>query len=167
MQQTDQQQPLEVQGHTVPQQKALRYGKDRERGLSCGSTFNICQDTIKSETLLHKLTLLIFNRTSLYIFIYLYVYDVDFHDLPEQLNLQQKLLKQVQWQHEISNTLSHKHNENGVTLKRKNIPSNYCHLQFKVIQGIQRHTLHHCNSRGCKSVSSQSLRIEKSIQHTP
>ena len=39
---------------TVPHWKALRYGKDGTRGLSCGSTSNICQDVLKSANLLHK-----------------------------------------------------------------------------------------------------------------
>ena len=39
--------PLEVQGHTVPHLKALRYGKHQTRGLSCGSTLSILQDVLK------------------------------------------------------------------------------------------------------------------------
>ena len=46
--------PLEVQDHSVPQWKALRCGKYEPRGLSCGSTFNICQDVLKSANLIHK-----------------------------------------------------------------------------------------------------------------
>ena len=46
--------PLEVQGHTVPHLKALRYGKDDSKGQSCGSTFNICQGILKIEDLLHE-----------------------------------------------------------------------------------------------------------------
>ena len=45
---------LKVQGHTVPHWKALRYGKNGSRGLSCDSTFSICQDILKIENLLHK-----------------------------------------------------------------------------------------------------------------
>ena len=41
-------------GHTVPNWKALRYGKDESRGISCGSTSSICQDILKSDNLLHK-----------------------------------------------------------------------------------------------------------------
>ena len=43
-----------VQGHSVPHWKALRYGRYESRGLSCGSTFSICQDILKIENLLHK-----------------------------------------------------------------------------------------------------------------
>ena len=46
--------PLEVQAHIVPHLKALRYGKDETRGLSCGSTSRIWQDILKSDNLLHK-----------------------------------------------------------------------------------------------------------------
>ena len=46
--------PLEVQGHTVPHLKALRYGIYERRGLSCGSTSSICQDFLKSDNLLPK-----------------------------------------------------------------------------------------------------------------
>ena len=46
--------PLEVQSHAVPHWKALRYGKDKSRRLSCGSTLNIHQDILKSGNLLHK-----------------------------------------------------------------------------------------------------------------
>ena len=46
--------PLEVLGHTVPHWKALRYGKDGSREISCGSTSSICQDILKSDNLLHK-----------------------------------------------------------------------------------------------------------------
>ena len=45
---------LEVQGHTIPPWKALRYGKYNSRGISCGSTLNIYQDILKSGNLLHK-----------------------------------------------------------------------------------------------------------------
>ena len=45
---------IEVQGHTVPHWKALRYGKDESRGLSYDSTLSICQDVLKSGNLLHK-----------------------------------------------------------------------------------------------------------------
>ena len=38
----------------MPHWKALRYGKDGSRGLSCCSTFSICQGVLKSENLLHK-----------------------------------------------------------------------------------------------------------------
>ena len=38
----------------VPNLKALRYNKDDSRGQSCGSTFNIHQDGLKSGNLLHK-----------------------------------------------------------------------------------------------------------------
>ena len=38
----------------MPQWKALRYGKDDSREQSCGSTFIIHQDILKSENLLHK-----------------------------------------------------------------------------------------------------------------
>ena len=34
--------------------KGLKYGKDKSRGLSCGCTFSICQDIMKSDNLLHK-----------------------------------------------------------------------------------------------------------------
>ena len=33
--------------------RALRYGKCEPRGLSCGSTLNICQDVSKSANLIH------------------------------------------------------------------------------------------------------------------
>ena len=46
--------PFEVQGHTVPHLKALRYGIYERRVLSCGSTSSICQDVLKSGNLLHK-----------------------------------------------------------------------------------------------------------------
>ena len=46
--------PLEVQGHTVPRWKALKYGKYDKRRLSCGSTLSICQDVLKSINLLHS-----------------------------------------------------------------------------------------------------------------
>ena len=47
--------PFEVQVHTVPHWKALRYGKKCElRGLSCNISLNICQDVMKSANLLHK-----------------------------------------------------------------------------------------------------------------
>ena len=46
--------PLEVQGHTVPYLKGLRYGKDESKGLNCGCTSVICQDVMKSDNLLHK-----------------------------------------------------------------------------------------------------------------
>ena len=45
---------FEVYGHTVPHWKALRYGKDESRELSCGSTSSICQGILKSHNLLHK-----------------------------------------------------------------------------------------------------------------
>ena len=45
---------LEVQGHTVPYRKSLKYGIYERRGLSCGSTSSICQDFLKSDNLLHK-----------------------------------------------------------------------------------------------------------------
>ena len=38
----------------VPHWKALRYGIDDLRGLSCGSTLNIYQDVLKNVNLLHK-----------------------------------------------------------------------------------------------------------------
>ena len=41
-------------GHRVPYWKALRYGKDDSRGLSCGSTLNIHQDSLKNGNSLHK-----------------------------------------------------------------------------------------------------------------
>ena len=43
-----------MQDHTVPHWKALRYGKDNSRGLSCISTLNIHQGVLKSGNLLHK-----------------------------------------------------------------------------------------------------------------
>ena len=46
--------PLEVQGHTVPYLKGLRYGKDESRGISCGCTSSICQDVMKRDTLLRN-----------------------------------------------------------------------------------------------------------------
>ena len=46
--------PLEVQGHTIPHLKALRYGIYETRGFSCGSTSSICQGILKSGNLLHK-----------------------------------------------------------------------------------------------------------------
>ena len=46
--------PLEVQGHTVPHWKTLRYGKDGSREFGCGSNSSICQDVLKSVNLLHK-----------------------------------------------------------------------------------------------------------------
>ena len=46
--------PFEVQGHTVPHWKALRYSKYESRGLSCDSTSSICQVVLKSDNLLHK-----------------------------------------------------------------------------------------------------------------
>ena len=46
--------PLEVQDHTLPHLKALRYGKDGSRELSSGSTFSIYQGILKSDNLLHK-----------------------------------------------------------------------------------------------------------------
>ena len=46
--------PLEVQCHTVPYLKALRFGIYEIRGLSCGSTSSICQDFLKSDNLLYK-----------------------------------------------------------------------------------------------------------------
>ena len=46
--------PLEVQGHTVPHLKALRYGIYETRDFSCGSTSSICQCILKSGNLLHK-----------------------------------------------------------------------------------------------------------------
>ena len=46
--------PFEIQSHTVPHWKALRYGKDDSRGLSCGSNPNIQRDVMKSGNLLHK-----------------------------------------------------------------------------------------------------------------
>ena len=45
---------LEVQGHTVPHLKALRYGIYETRGLSCGSTSSICKCTLKSGNLPFK-----------------------------------------------------------------------------------------------------------------
>ena len=45
---------LQVQGHTVPHWKALRYAKYELRGLSCNSNLNICQVVMKSVNLLHK-----------------------------------------------------------------------------------------------------------------
>ena len=47
--------PLEMQGHTVPHWKALRYGKYQASGLS---TFSIGQDILKSANLPHKLSFL-------------------------------------------------------------------------------------------------------------
>ena len=47
--------PLKVlMGHTPPHLKGLRYGKYESRGLSCGWTYSICQDVMKSDNLLHK-----------------------------------------------------------------------------------------------------------------
>ena len=46
--------PLEVQGHTVPHWKALRHGKDESRGLSYDSTLSICQDVLKTGSVLQK-----------------------------------------------------------------------------------------------------------------
>ena len=45
--------PLEFQVHTVPHLKALRYDTYETIGLSCDSTFSICQDFLKSGKLLH------------------------------------------------------------------------------------------------------------------
>ena len=45
--------PYEIQGHTVPHWKVLKYGKYEPKGPSCGTTFNICQDVLKSDNLLH------------------------------------------------------------------------------------------------------------------
>ena len=45
--------PSKVQGHTVPYCKALRYGKNESRRLSCGNTLNIRQNVLKSENLLY------------------------------------------------------------------------------------------------------------------
>ena len=46
--------PLEVQGHTVPHWKPLRYGKHELRELSYGSNLSISQNVLKSGSLLHK-----------------------------------------------------------------------------------------------------------------
>ena len=46
--------PIDTQGHTVPQLKALSYDRYERRGHSCGSTSSICQDILKSDNLLHK-----------------------------------------------------------------------------------------------------------------
>ena len=40
--------------YTVAHWKTLIHGRDGSRGLSCGSTFSICQDALKIDTLLHK-----------------------------------------------------------------------------------------------------------------
>ena len=45
---------LEVQGHTVPHLKGLRYGKDESRGLIVGCTSSICHYVMKSDNLPHK-----------------------------------------------------------------------------------------------------------------
>ena len=37
-----------------PYWRALRYGKFQARGLSCTSTFSICQDFLKSVNFMHK-----------------------------------------------------------------------------------------------------------------
>ena len=59
--------PLEVQGHTVPHLKALRYDNYESRGFSCGSTFSICQDVLKSDNLLQKQGIVDLNRKPLYV----------------------------------------------------------------------------------------------------
>ena len=46
--------PLEVQGHTVPHLKALKYDKEGSRQLCCGCTFSTYQDVLKNDNLLHK-----------------------------------------------------------------------------------------------------------------
>ena len=46
--------PLELQGHTIPHFKVLRYGKYESRGLCCGSTSSICHDYMKSDNFQHK-----------------------------------------------------------------------------------------------------------------
>ena len=46
--------PLKEKGHAVPHWKALGCGKYEPRGLSYGSTLNICQGVLKSANLLHK-----------------------------------------------------------------------------------------------------------------
>ena len=46
--------PLEVQGHTVPHWKVISSGKYEPRGLRCSSTYDICQNVLKSANLLHK-----------------------------------------------------------------------------------------------------------------
>ena len=38
----------------MPHLKALNYGKDESKELSCGSTSSICQGILKSDNLLHK-----------------------------------------------------------------------------------------------------------------
>ena len=38
----------------MPHWKGLRYGEDESRGLSCGCTSSICQNVLKSDSLLHK-----------------------------------------------------------------------------------------------------------------
>ena len=44
----------EVLGCTVPHWKALRYGKNGSRELSCGSTSSICQGILRIDNLLNK-----------------------------------------------------------------------------------------------------------------
>ena len=46
--------PLGVQGNTVPQWKALRFGNYEIKWLSCCSPLSISQDALKSGNLLHK-----------------------------------------------------------------------------------------------------------------
>ena len=46
--------PHEIQGHTVPHLKALRYGIYEGKGLSCGRTLRISQNVMKSDNLQHK-----------------------------------------------------------------------------------------------------------------
>ena len=46
--------PFEIQGHALAHLKALSIIKYEPRGLSCGSTLNICQDILKSGNLPHK-----------------------------------------------------------------------------------------------------------------
>ena len=58
--------PLKGKGHTVPQWKALRYGKDDLLGLSSGRTLNIYQDVLKSGNLQHKHGFVDFHGTTLH-----------------------------------------------------------------------------------------------------
>ena len=46
--------PFEAQGHKVPHLKPRGYGKYDTIGLSCGNTFSICQDVLKSDNLQHS-----------------------------------------------------------------------------------------------------------------
>ena len=55
-------------GCTLPHWKALRCGKYETRGLSCGSTSNICQDVLKSNNSLHK-TGIVNSRSQITVFV--------------------------------------------------------------------------------------------------